>query len=58
MKELSKLTIELNEKIKKLREDFPRMDICVEFRAKGERLNIAASNWETLQEAIIHHYLR
>jgi len=58
MKELSELTIKLNKKIEELRKDFPRLDICVEFRAKGEHLNVAASNWETLQEAILRHYLR
>jgi hypothetical protein len=58
MKELSKLTIELNEKIKELKKSFPRLYIKVEFKAKGDRLNIASCNWEKLQEAILRHYLR
>jgi len=58
MKELSKLTKELNKKIEELRKNFPRLFIEVEFKVKGDRLNIASCNWETLQEAIVRHYLR
>jgi len=58
MKELSKLTIKLNEKIKELRKSFPLLNINVEFKAKGDRINIASCNWEKLQEAILRHYLR
>ena len=58
MKKISKLTIELNEKIKELKKSFPHLYIKVEFKAKGDRLNIASCNWEKLQEAILRHYLR